>query len=407
MWYAGVFAAILLVFGVAMYAYLAMTLMRSVDDVNARALVTVLESVKLDSGSLSVDMDDFRHEVDEVRMAYNIQLVRIFTKDGRVLAEGGRQATVAPPAGAASETRPIGRDEMRLLRHSVVANGRTVGTVLVGRPLNERNEALEGLARALLLAIPTAVGATLLAGALLANKALRPIQVAFERQRQFIADASHELRTPLSVILAQSEVGQQGDQADARRALGTVERTARRMGALVADMLLLTRADAATLALDRRRFYLDELAEQIVSDMAPLALERGVELRVEVTDPDLAIVADPEKLQQLLTILVDNALTHTPSHGSVVVRAGRSPLDAATAELGVTDTGCGIAPEALPRIFDRFFRADPARSGAQRGSGLGLAIARAIAAAHGGVIKVESEPQLGSTFRCLLPLDVG
>ena len=402
LWYAGVFTAILVGFGGVTYGAVAYAMLHSVDGLNRVALAGVLESVRVRGGQIVVDRAIFGHEVAEVRTAYHVRLVRILAADGRILAEAG--AAERPEATGPERTSiRLGGEDVRLLRHPLSDAGRVVGQVLVARPLVERDEALGFLAGALAIAIPGAVAATLLAGSWLAGKALRPLGEAFERQRRFLADASHELRTPLAVIRARAEVGRQGTGDEAAEAFSIIDRTAAQMGRLVADLLLLTRADADALVLDRHHFFLDELAEEVTADLMPLAARRGLALRCDVEAPDLAVDADPERVRQVLTVLLDNALAYSPAPGAVAVLVRRAAAGG-MAEVAVIDAGPGINAEALPRLFDRFARGPAAASAHAEGTGLGLSIARAIARAHGGDVLAVSTPGRGSEFCLSLPV---
>ena len=167
------------------------------------------------------------------------------------------------------------------------------------------------------------------------------------------------------------------------------------MGRLVGDLLLLTRADAAQLALNRRRFFLDELAEEVVAAFRPLAGDR-LRLRFERRAEDVAVDADPAHVHQLMANLLDNALAHATSE--VVAWVERGPDGAA--RFAVRDDGPGVPAAEAARIFERFYRVQPA---AQPGTGLGLAIVRAIAEVHGGKVTVTSAPGAGATFVFQLP----
>jgi signal transduction histidine kinase len=172
------------------------------------------------------------------------------------------------------------------------------------------------------------------------------------------------------------------------------------MTQLVSELLTLARADAGQQLLSREELDLGEVVSSVVQAMQPLALQSGVHL-TEHAQPHVTISGDQTRVSQLAVNLVDNALRYTPSGGSVDVAVNEQ---AGWAELHVADTGIGIAAEHLPHLFERFYRADPARARADGGSGLGLAIAQWITQAHGGQITVESELGRGSTFTVRIPL---
>ncbi len=256
--------------------------------------------------------------------------------------------------------------------------------------------AIGGLA-ALLLALA--------AGYVYAGRALIPVRAsmdrrdaALRRQREFTANASHELRTPLTVIRA--------SVADLRRnrkqpvekvgeALDDIDAEVSHLTALVEDLLLLARTDSGALTLDRTTLDLADVAVEAVGPLTPIAAEHGVSLEV---DPRPATVSgDPLRLRQLVTILVDNAIAHSPAQTTVVVRVRPEGADVV---MSIDDAGPGIREEDLPRIFERFWRADNAPAG---GTGLGLSIAAWIVEAHGGTIAASNRPEGGARFEVRLP----
>ncbi len=243
-------------------------------------------------------------------------------------------------------------------------------------------------------------------GALYARRALVPIResldsqrTALRRQREFAADASHELRTPLTVIRGSVDyLRRHGDQpvASVEGALDDISAETDQLTTLVEDLLLLARSDSGAITLERLPVDLGDVAAEASSSLSTLALSRGVALSV---DPAPATVSgDAARLRQLVTILVDNAIRHSPSGGQVTVTV-RS--EGPSASLVVDDVGPGIRPEDLPRIFDRFYRAPGAPDG---GAGLGLAIAGWIVERHGGRITAANRDGGGASFRVSIPL---
>jgi signal transduction histidine kinase len=232
-----------------------------------------------------------------------------------------------------------------------------------------------------------------------------------DRMRRFVADASHELRTPLTTIRGFAELYRQGaarDPADLDRLMRRIEDQAARMGLLVEDLLLLARLDQQR-PLDRDPVDLLALAAEAVNDAHAVAPDRQIELVLGTGDGDvgtaLVVLGDDQRLRQVLANLVNNALTHTPAGSPVEVRVGTAPLDGRPgAAVEVVDHGPGLTPEQTERVFERFFRADPARSSAAGGTGLGLSIVAALVAVHGGTVQVDSVPGRGARFRVVLPL---
>lgn len=224
------------------------------------------------------------------------------------------------------------------------------------------------------------------------------------RMRQFVADASHELRTPLTSIRGFSELyrqGATGTQDDVDRLMRRIEDESTRMGVLVDDLLLLARLDQRR-PMERAAVDLLELAQDAVGDASAVAPDRDISLEAEyATGP--VITGDEARLRQVLSNLVNNALTHTPADAPVIVRVGGDHEDPRYARVEVSDRGPGLSAEDAPRVFERFYRVDTSRSRAAGGTGLGLSIVAAIVDGHGGRVAVDSAPGDGATFRVLLP----
>ena len=231
------------------------------------------------------------------------------------------------------------------------------------------------------------------------NAMLDSLERSNQRQQRFVADASHELRAPLTAIQANLDllVQQTTMPAEDRDvALGEARREAHRLARLVADLLALARADAG-LPVARERVELDRVVLEALRDARHLA--HGQRLEVAALEPVL-VRGDPDRLKQLFLILLDNAVKYTPADGVVTLSLRR---DGAVAAVVVRDTGIGIPPEDLPYVFDRFYRADPARGRDPGGTGLGLAIARWIAEQHGGTVSLTSQVPNGTTATVTLP----
>jgi two-component system OmpR family sensor kinase len=223
---------------------------------------------------------------------------------------------------------------------------------------------------------------------------------ALSRQRRFAADASHELRTPLTSISGHArmldEWALEGDRETAKRSLQAIRKEAARMRGLIESLLTLTRGDEGA-PLDVGRHDLGKIAEESVETARDNA---DGKLSIELAHPDKDVVAtfDRERILQVASILLDNAVKYTPDGGSVTVGVAE---DDGRVELAVSDTGVGIREDQLPLVFERFHRTDAAR--AEAGAGLGLSIARQIAEAHGGTIEATSKVGEGSTFVLVLP----
>lgn len=232
------------------------------------------------------------------------------------------------------------------------------------------------------------------------NEMLSSLDEAYRAQQRFVADASHELRAPLTAIQGNLELLERAprlSEEERAETLAHLRRETKRMNRLVADLLVLARADAGQ-SLKVEPVELDRLLLDVFREARVLARGRRVSLR-ELDQ--LQVEGDPDRLKQLLVILLDNALKYTPEGGDVrlALRA-----EAGVAAITVSDTGIGIDPDDLPHIFERFYRADKARGRDTGGSGLGLSIAKWIAERHGGQILVDSAPGQGSVFTVRLPI---
>ena len=224
-----------------------------------------------------------------------------------------------------------------------------------------------------------------------------------ERTREeFVANVSHELRTPLSLIKGYTETlldGAKDDPGVTRKFLETIDRNAERLKLLIEDLLTISELESGRMRLELQRVALQPLVTKLCEDFKPRADSRGVRLVNEL--PELTASADPNRTQQVLSNLVDNAIKYGRAGGTVTI-SGRS-VDDAKVELCVTDDGPGIPEEARERVFERFYRVDKARSREQGGTGLGLSIVKHIVQSHGGRVWVESEIGKGSRFYFSLP----
>jgi len=350
-----------------------------------------------------------------------------------------------------SSTIHTGAESLRVFSAPIRRDGKIVGVAQLVSSLAPLRQEIARLTRTLLTLIPLALLIAGLGGAFLTDRALRPVralgqaasqieasdlsrrlpaaggdefaalaetfngmlsrleqaframEAAYEQQRQFTADASHELRTPLTVIKANTSLAllHGGTAADFRRALEAADVGADRTIRLVQDLLLLARADAGQEPPRREIVPLAAVLTQAVESTRTAQKLPHAALHLHLPPSAFCIQADADALRRLFANLLENALRHTPPEGTVNVSAAGDGLSVV---ITVTDAGEGIAPEHLPRVFDRFYRADAARAGATGGTGLGLAISRSIAEAHGGTITLESVLGEGTTVSVTLPL---
>ncbi len=250
--------------------------------------------------------------------------------------------------------------------------------------------------------------------ALAFNDMNRRVLATQRSQREFVANVSHELKTPLTSVQGFSQAildGTANTPEELSQAARVIYDEAGQMHRLVLDLLDLARLDSGTLDLRRAPVDVPALLRNIAEKFTPQAQNAGVSISVD--SPALPVITgDGDRLAQVFSNLVDNALKHTPAGGNISLRARVADPPSGTGngtwiQVDVADTGAGIAPEALPHIFERFYQADPSRPGGEKhGTGLGLAIVNEIVAAHGGKMSVRSTLNAGSTFTVSLPLTI-
>ncbi|MFC5407627.1 sensor histidine kinase [Cohnella soli] len=287
-------------------------------------------------------------------------------------------------------------------------NGKRIGKLYVGKEVTFQHN----LFRYLLILL---VGLALVFFALalwlshyMSRKATIPVANAYDRQREFVADASHELRTPLSVLMTSIEALQleTGTESDpfVTRVLDGMKEEVQLITKLTGNLMHLARSDSGDSVLEYLPFDLREAAISVVDKLQPLARAKEINMEMHVPD-ELRVIWDAEKMMQLLVLLIENAIKYTPTGGAVVVTlADITVKGERSLTIEVRDNGIGISPEALPRIFDRFYRQDKARTRQTGGHGLGLAIAKNIVEMGRGTIRVDSKEGEGSTFTVRLPL---
>lgn len=405
LYYTATLAAILLVLGGGLYVLIARAIDREIDESLDLALANLVRTParELVEHGLPVGRR-FSAPPFEFVLSTDVFYVLV-GEDGRAIANPSRVdvddfplAELRSASGPVTTSFRAGDEHVRV---KAVTRSTPFGevTFIAGRSLESRDYQLRTLA----LLFAGAGGASLLLAAAggfwLAGRALVPIRRTLEAQRRFISDASHELRTPTAVIRSNAELllrhPEQTIEENADHVAAIVDE-AGQLGRLVEDLLTLARADEDRLPLQAAPFAPGELVEGLARDYGPLAEARG--LRLESSTAPGTLVADRERIRQVLRILLDNAIKYTPAGGRVRVeafeRGGRW-------HLAVEDSGPGIPPELRERVFERFFRGPEARG--QPGSGLGLAIAKSIVEAHGGRIRVGDAALGGARFEVLLP----
>jgi heavy metal sensor kinase len=447
LWYVALLAIILVAFSAFLYFSLARNLYAEVDQLLAAEAQQIVTSLELHTGPPRLPRLSSRLPAGMV--------VQLYDPAGEPLAasDAGTAFPLLPTALAQAaqghkqlETARLADGTLwRVLTRPVVTDGQVVAVLQVARPLRDVEGALRQLVTLMALAIPSTLLLAIAGGLFLAGRALDPIdritraaesisaeglsrrlalppspdevgrlaatfdrmlerlEHAFQRQRQFAADASHELRTPLAMLTTEADLALERPRraAEYRRVIASMREEAARLNQLLSDLLTLARADAGQETLAREPLALDALADDVVAAMTPLAQTRGVRLERSGDRATVRVLGDQTRLTQLLVNLIDNGLKYTPAGGTVTVAVGR---EGGQAVVRVVDTGVGIAAEHLPHLFERFYRVDKARSRAEGGAGLGLSICQWIARAHGGEITVASQPGQGTTFTVQLPL---
>jgi signal transduction histidine kinase len=403
-WYTGVLTLALLIFGIVLYVGMQRTL---IDPINGQLRNTALTlGTSVAPGEVCPDSHDLR-----LRLAFCYEVGHgLQSGDVYALQDPRLQdpslINAAIHSGSASDTvdagKPFGTTRLYAVVTFTDQQGNPLSVMQIAQPIGDQLNALTVLLHLLeglgvLTLLLTAIG-----GIFLAGRALQPARLAYARQSAFIADASHELRTPLTILRADAEVllrGRDRLPLEDAEILEDVVAEASHMASLANSMLNLARLDAGNVPIEQDVVDLAAIAQEIGRRIAPLAAERDVTVRVE-SDESVLVIGDRTLLEQTAIILADNATKYNRPGGEVRIRAA---AHGERAILEVHDTGVGIAPEHLPRLGERFYRVDKARSREMGGAGLGISIARSIAARHGGTLELTSEPGQGTTATLVLP----
>ncbi|MEO1374506.1 MAG: ATP-binding protein [Cyanobacteria bacterium J06635_10] len=462
-WYTAVTAVLLLLFASGVYLYVRSTLIERIDDtlnhvveVVQRSLV--IEAVNSNKTQFSINVEaSFRdnaegHDDDRIDLEW-------FSPTGKLL-----WSTLSEPLDIPIHPNPMGetvrvvrgdgemggwgdrergRDDsfttsspilLRQVTERIQVGREVVGYLRVSHPWFEVTKPSRQLIVDLAFGICLMLISVAASGWFLAGLAIQPVGESYQRLKQFTADASHELRSPIALIqtnvqvaLDELEVSQaQGANVEHyQQQLKVVERLTQRLGKLVNDLLFLARQDSGINAYRFSSCPLDALLMEVVEEQRLLAVEKKITLSLNLVDspqtqtnPELlddwfTFMGNWEQLVRLFTNLIGNALRYTPKGGFVSVELARLEIANGKAlRVKVTDNGIGIPSEAIPRLFDRFYRVDPARSHTPgntlskntAGSGLGLAICRAIIENHHGLVQVESTIGKGTTVTVNLPI---
>ncbi|MDB9374523.1 sensor histidine kinase [Nodularia sphaerocarpa] len=453
-WYTAVTAVLLLLFASGVYLYVRSTLIERVDDTLNHVVEIVERSLVIspvdgDVEKLGVNVEaSFRDNASTVEDDH-IDL-EWFNPNGKLVWSTLSEPLNIPIHGnRLGETVRVLKPEspyspllLRQVTQRVEAGRQVLGYLRVSHPWFEVTKPSRQLIIDLALGTWFMVLSVAASGWFLSGKAMEPVGESYQRLKQFTADASHELRSPITLIqtnvqVALADLELADTQADTfvnyRQQLKIVERLTQRLGKLVNDLLFLARQDSGISKDVFSSCPLDALLMEVVEEQQLLAKEKKLTLTLDLVDPPISETS-PELLEnwftlpgkwdqlvRLLTNLIGNALQYTPAEGEVFVqlarlegshRVSKIRYNTALLQIKVSDTGIGIPAEALPRLFDRFYRVDPARTHKtaktnteiSTGSGLGLAIAAAIIEHHQGQLQVESNIGKGTTFTVTLPI---
>ncbi|MEA2413629.1 MAG: hypothetical protein QOI58_286 [Thermoanaerobaculia bacterium] len=446
LWYTAILALVLIIFSAVSYVLLARAIRAENDASLADTAHEFAAAFDPADGSRGRDvLLDFR---------YSDRQILVLSPKGEVVAgsnkigpqERQRIQSFIRAGGIGLKTIPGGEegDGIRIIATPINVVG-TRYTVVVARELSEQADRLESAARAVFFGIPLALIVAAAGGYLLARKSFAPVttmsvkarqigaetlderieignerdelgflaatlngllerlQLAFESQRRFMADASHELRTPIAIIQGEADVAlaRDRDAADYRESIEVMQRAARKLTRIVQNLFLLARGDTGRYPISMSRFYVGEVVADCIRGMRSVAQARGVALSCSAPE-DIVVVADEELIHRLVLNLVENAVKFTQSGGTVHVDVGAGD---GNCTIRVADTGPGIESADQSRIFERFFRGDRARPQDAGGAGLGLPIARWIAEVHGGELRLEHSDTTGTVFLAILPID--
>jgi heavy metal sensor kinase len=452
LWTAGLIFCALVVFGFFVYVSMSRGLASAVDDTLHLTTLALLEEIEFSDGKLVVSDNPLQEDEEYAQLREQGMSMRVLYLNGELAEEFGPYqdlplpqvdlSVMDPPGRFTTLTHPRSNDMMRVYTYQIVEENSVVGILQVALSLESLRTTLNFLLVTLLVGtLSTAV----LAGGggyFLAARALAPVdkiiqtahyisshdlsarlnlpqtddelgrlsvtfdsmmdrlENAFQRERQFTADASHELRTPISGLqtIIDSTLARRRTPAEYERALRDLGREGEQMSILVERLLHLARNDSTIQPVKFEALDLSTLVKDVAESFRPVAEEKGLQLIDTLPDEGLAIHGDSDGLIRLFFNLIDNAIKYT-NHGVITVSAHLQ--DNHWLDVRISDTGAGIAAEHLSRIFERFYRADESRS--SDGYGLGLAIAHDIAIEHGGTIFVESEIGEGTTFVVRFP----
>ena len=396
-WYIGTYAAILLVLGGGLFLVVARQIRREVD-------ASLEESVQILVRESQTRAPNWRDAAASLRIP-GIALLVLDSTAAPVV--GGtpsavvRDAALASARGEVTRQLPSGAEQVsraRALRFR--ATDGHLYIAVAAADLEDLEDRYTRLISQFSAAAAIALALVALGGVFLARISSAPVESIVAQMRDFMADASHELRTPVTVLRTEAEVAlaRGTDDPEIRRALDVIASEAIRLGGVVEDLLILAAGDSQVVDIERAAAYLDDIVSDAVAAFNTVARQRDVTLALAHYE-EAPVSGSVVLLRRLVSALIDNAIKYTPAGGRVTVSV---QVAGEEVRVEIADTGIGITPEALPRVFDRFYRSERARAAAQ-GTGLGLPIARWIAEAHGGRLAIVSSLGTGTTVTVVMP----
>ncbi|MGF2036682.1 MAG: HAMP domain-containing histidine kinase [Nostoc sp. CmiVER01] len=396
--YLVVFASLLGIFAIAVRFAFTRSLSEQITDKLTAIGKGAAANVEFEKGRLTVE-SDFRPQ-DLIASHQGLQW---FDTQGNLINQQGKTVLTLPFFPNQMVQIQTGKVPIQVVTVPIITsdNGELVGYVRVSQSLEEFNETLQKLDLVLGGGIIITLVFSSIGGILLTRQAMQPIEESFQKLKQFTADASHELRSPLMAIKINAELPLQYPEEigpkDAEKFQAIASAT-NQMTRLTEDLLLLARTDKIATQ-NKDTLNLTSILENLIQLYKPQAEAKQINFKFKLI-ASLQLIGDSVQLTRLFTNLIENALYYTPSGGIVEIKTSRV---GSQLYINVQDTGVGIAPEHIDKIFERFWRADQSRSYWSGGSGLGLAIAQAIAQNHGGLISVTSQLGVGSCFTVHLP----
>jgi signal transduction histidine kinase len=407
-WYVGTYAVILIALGTGLFFVVAHQIGRELDDRLAMATGALIEaiSIRQDAAAASgsgAAAAPSQLRVPGVSLYIFDSLARPILPDSASIMVRGivREGLMT---GATTLQVASGKEsELRAHLSRFRSPDRRLLIAVAAADLEDLEDRYSLLITQFVVAACIALAAMTIGGAVLARKSAKPVEAAVEHMRRFMADAGHELRTPVTVLRTEAEVAlERGrDPVQDSLAFTRIAGEAAHLASVVEDLFTLARAESAQLPVERSAIFLDDIVSDAVASVGSGAAQKGVVLSLDEYQ-EAAMLGSATLLRRLIVILLDNAIKYTPAGGRVTVsvRTERSRV-----LVDVADTGVGIAPEAVSRVFDRFYRSDDGRSAAP-GAGLGLSIARWIAEAHGGTLTLRSHLGAGTRLRLDLPAEM-